>query len=110
MRYGSIKGGEMSQTIVSTEQAQALEPVGSPRRELIVQDRLNMDDLQALLRGDILALRWPGFYDPSACQIIAERLISHPLRGCYENGPHIGRIGMAYFEAESDEARRRYYR
>jgi hypothetical protein len=99
----------MAQSFVSTEQEQSLDLLGSSERERIVDGRLNMDDLAALVRGDLLALRWPDFYDPSACRIIADRLLSHPLRGCYENGPQIGRIGMAYFEIESEAARKRYY-
>ena len=74
-----------------------------------IVNSLAESDLLDLLRGDILALRWPTFYDEGACEILAERLRLHPARGFYENGPHIGRVGMAYFEAGTEEAKRRYY-
>jgi hypothetical protein len=66
-------------------------------------------DLLALTRGTVLALRVPGFHDVSACAIAAARLLAHPARAGYENAPHIGRIGMAYFEALDAESRTRYH-
>jgi hypothetical protein len=66
-------------------------------------------DLLALTRGTVLALRVPGFHDVSACAIAAARLLAHPARAGYENAPHIGRIGMAYFEALNAASRTRYH-
>jgi hypothetical protein len=69
-----------------------------------------LNDLLALVRGAVLAVRSPGFYDTAACAEVSGRMISHARRAAYEKAPLVGRIGMAYFEAETAADRARYYR
>lgn len=66
-------------------------------------------DLLALVRGAVLALRVPRFYDLQACAAATSKLLSHPARAGYRNAPQIGRIGMSYFEGQSAEGRARYH-
>lgn len=70
---------------------------------------LNIDTLRQLIDGEVLAIRSPGFYSESACQLLSSRLRVHQARSSYANGPHIGRIGISYFESTAPSDRERYY-
>jgi hypothetical protein len=76
---------------------------------LRVTDALTLADLLALTRGTVLAVRVPGFHDVAACAAAATCLLEHPARAGYQNAPQIGRIGMAYFEGQTNEGRARYH-
>jgi len=84
--------------------------MGASINELFAPGKPGLADLLALVRGSVLAVRSPGFYDPAACAAVARRMISHERRAPYQKAPLVGRIGMAYFDAETAADRARYYR
>lgn len=72
-------------------------------------NKLEALHLEKLFTGDVLVVRIQNFYDTSASDLVAEKLIRSELFGQYENAPNIGRVGQAFFE-NSPEARERYER
>ena len=64
---------------------------------VLVEDALNLDNLQALIKNEIQVLRIPSFITQAACKIISNGLKSTGYND-YLNAPSVGRIGMSYFE------------
>ena len=68
------------------------------------------DDLIALFRGQVLAIRVAEFCPTDASTLMNERLVDHPQLAYYPHAPSIGRVMDAFYEGHSDpEKRRRYY-
>ncbi|GEM_PF-169449 len=67
---------------------------------------LELDDLQKLLDGELLAIRIPTWYPRWLCEKIVRRLLKHPGFARYLMAEDVGvqRIGMTLFETENDEA------
>jgi len=73
-------------------------------------DTLTSEDLLALFRGQVLAIRIPDFCPAEVCQIMSERLIEHPRLAYYPHAPDIGKVMDAFYEGHSDsEKRTKYY-
>ena len=73
-------------------------------------DTLDAEDLLALLRGQILAIRIPEFCPPEVCRIVSDRIVTHPRLAYYPHAPDIGKLMDAFYEGHSDaEKRRQYY-
>jgi hypothetical protein len=87
-------------------QKRALDVVETQR--VVVREKLSSEDLIALMRGQLVAIRIGNYYDPTKCEELAEKLIGSPLYGKYVNAP-IGRVGQAYFECQADEESRKRY-
>ena len=61
---------------------------------------LNLDALEKLVREDILAIHLPGFIAREVSERLSEQIIELGYQR-YLNAPSIGRIGMAFYEAEN---------
>lgn len=75
---------------------------------LIEKEDIETRELERLVRQEVLALQIHHFIEPN----IAEKLSEKILGGGYENylnAPTIGRIGMAFYEAENQPARLKSY-
>jgi hypothetical protein len=71
---------------------------------------LSADDLLALFRGQVLAIRIADFCPPEVCRTMTERLVNHHRLAFYPHHPVIGRVMTAFLEGHSDaEVRKRYY-
>jgi hypothetical protein len=55
--------------------------------------------VRALIEGDVLAIRFPGFCDAKYCQSIADLVMAHPDRDHYEQAPDISKLGTPFFDA-----------
>ncbi len=68
------------------------------------------EDLLALFRGKVLAIRVPDFCPSEACRTMTERLVNPHRLAYYPHAPTIGRVMTAFYEGHSDpEIRKRYY-
>lgn len=65
-------------------------------------------DLEALARGDTLALRIAGFYDAHSCAVVQDRVMA-AAKSRYAVAPDVTKIGMALFEATSEALLDDYY-
>jgi hypothetical protein len=63
-------------------------------------NKLGFDEINALARGDILAIQIEGFVPRDMASKIGDNILGHGFDR-YLNAPSIGRIGMAFYEAES---------
>ena len=71
---------------------------------------IEVEDLIALFRGQILAIRVPDFCPPQVCATMSERIIDHPRLEYYPHAPDIGCVMDAFYEGHSDsEKREKYY-
>jgi len=81
--------------------------VNTPR--VLARDKFYVDDLAALMRGQLLAIRRKNYFPVDKCQDLAEKLLGSDLYGRYVNASDIGRVGVAFFECQADEASRKRY-
>lgn len=73
-------------------------------------DTLNAEDLIALFRGQVLAIRIPEFCPTDVCRVMSERLVAHSQLAYYPHAPAIGKVMSAFYEGHSDpEKRKKYY-
>ncbi|MEM7375087.1 MAG: 2OG-Fe(II) oxygenase [Bacteroidota bacterium] len=88
-------------------------PNSSLQEGILTQNSLQYQDLQALLTGELLALRIPLFYAPEHCLQLLASFQGLPLFGPYRMAKdmQIHRIGMSLFETENQpEYLHRYYK
>ena len=71
-------------------------------------ERLRTEHMQSLLNGDLLAIRLSQFIDASTSQKLGVQIINKGFDR-YVNAPSIGRIGMAFYEAENQPERMASY-
>lgn len=71
--------------------------------------RLESGHLEALDRGECIAVRVSDFYPAKLCAEIAARMGASELYGRYANAPLIGRVGQAFFESLASEEHREAY-
>lgn len=72
---------------------------------------LSAEHIEALAKGDLLAIQVREFYPERLCRRSVRRLTGHPLRESYKVAPHIGKIGKAIVDgADNPAALREYYR
>ncbi|MGO3872225.1 MAG: hypothetical protein ACTJH7_19220, partial [Alcaligenes sp.] len=64
--------------------------------------------MQSLLNGDLLAIRLSQFIDAPTSQKLGTQIIDKGFDR-YVNAPSIGRIGMAFYEAENQPERMASY-
>jgi hypothetical protein len=81
--------------------------VNTPR--VLIRDKFYTDDLVALMSGQLLAIRRKNYFPADKCQDLADKLLGSHLYGRYRNAPEIGRVGVAFFECQADEASRKRY-
>lgn len=84
----------------------------APIRAPQTASALTLQNLRALLTGEILALHIPGFRHPDDAQQLTQNLIDHAQFERYFRAPDIGvqRTGMTFFETNgSDDLLLRYY-
>lgn len=73
-------------------------------------ETLGAEDLIALFRGQVLAIRVAEFCPAEVCALMSDRLMNHPQLAYYPHAPSIGRVMDAFYEGHSDpEKRKRYY-
>ncbi|CAN5466594.1 hypothetical protein BH10PSE12_BH10PSE12_15710 [soil metagenome] len=72
------------------------------------EDTLSIEDIESLACGDILACRIRGFYDVATCRVIEQR-VSAATATRYAVALNVEKLGMALFEATSDELLEDYY-
>lgn len=77
--------------------------------KVVKASSLNRDDLEALNRGEIIAIRIPNFYSVNSCGYVADRMLTSDLYGKYANAPLIGRVGQAFFESLASDNHRISY-
>lgn len=70
--------------------------------------RLQTEHMQSLLNGELLAIHLPQFIDAPTSQKLGEKIIDKGFDR-YVNAPSIGRIGMAFYEAENQPERMASY-
>lgn len=71
-------------------------------------ERLRTEHMQSLLNGDLLAIRLSQFIDAPTSQKLGTQIIDKGFDR-YVNAPSIGRIGMAFYEAENQPERMASY-
>jgi len=71
---------------------------------LIEVERLGCDAIEKLVREDVLAVRIRNFVSEDVAGKLSEQIIAHGFQN-YLNAPSIGRIGMAFYEAENQASR-----
>lgn len=67
---------------------------------LIELERLEFDATEKLVREDVLAIHLRSFIPEDVAGQLSEQIIGHGYQR-YLNAPSIGRIGMAFYEAEN---------
>lgn len=73
-------------------------------------ETFSAQDLIALFRGEILAIRIKGFCPPAVCEVINEKVLTHPQLEYYPHAPSIGRVMEALYESyQNPEKRAAYY-
>jgi hypothetical protein len=77
--------------------------VGARKVVTEVLGKLSPAALRALIGGDSLALRVPGYVPTGLCGEWAARIAESPQRGRFTNVEYVSRIGMALLEAKNDD-------
>ncbi|MGC1496023.1 MAG: 2OG-Fe(II) oxygenase [Sulfitobacter sp.] len=72
----------------------------SDKQNFIETDCLSADILAALFDEAIIAVRIREFIDADTCRVLAKKVLGKGFHH-YENAAEIGRIGMAFYEAEN---------
>lgn len=94
-----------------TEDGEGLHREAEPVRDaasgdagVVVRDELTLDDLRAVINGDVLAVRIPGWYTARQSQQLCRRLLRHPGFSRYSIAPDVGvqRVGYSFFETQSE--------
>lgn len=67
---------------------------------LLEVEHLDQRCIQKLVDGEVLAVRLKGFLPDSLAIEIGNKILAPGFEG-YINAPSIGRIGMAFYEAEN---------
>ncbi|MBI2086562.1 MAG: 2OG-Fe(II) oxygenase [Candidatus Zambryskibacteria bacterium] len=71
---------------------------------------ITSEDMIALFRGQVLAIRVPEFCPAEVCQVMSGRLVRHPKLAYYPHAPAIGKVMDAFYEGHSNtEKRKKYY-
>jgi 2OG-Fe(II) oxygenase superfamily len=68
---------------------------------LLEANKLNASCIEKLARNEILAVLVKGFVEPGVAADLTEKILSRGYTH-YTNAPSIGRIGMAFYEAEGN--------
>jgi len=68
---------------------------------LFEANRLSASCVEKLARKEVLAVLVKGFIEPGLAADLAGKILSRGYAH-YSNAPSIGRIGMAFYEAEGD--------
>jgi hypothetical protein len=77
--------------------------------QICTATRLEHAHIEALLSGEVLALRIPEYFPTGVCHAIADRLKESALLGQYVNAPLIERVGEAFFETISSQESENHY-
>lgn len=82
-------------------------------KSLVLQRQANSltsEDMIALFRGQVLAVRIHGFCPTEICAQMSNRLVDHPKLTYYPHAPAIGKVMDAFYEGHSNsEKRKKYY-
>lgn len=69
-------------------------------------DKIGPEELasgrKAVIAGDVIAVRCPGYYSPPLAEEISKRLVRHPRFSHYEKAPGIGKVGFPYYDTAGD--------
>ncbi|MDF1482493.1 2OG-Fe(II) oxygenase [Extensimonas sp. H3M7-6] len=65
-------------------------------------DRLDCDAIEKIVREDVFAICVRNFIDYETATSLARKILGHGYHK-YLNAPSIGRIGMAFYEAENQQ-------
>ncbi|PWC10294.1 hypothetical protein DDT56_22390 [Brenneria corticis] len=71
---------------------------------LIETNKLSFDDIEKLVKGNVLAIRFKQFVNEEVGGKLAGKILRQGFDK-YLNAPGIGRIGMAFYEAENHPPR-----
>jgi hypothetical protein len=87
--------------------ATALEPPSWPVQTTTSQ--IAHEEIEALVSGELAAIRTPGFTDPAACAAIVDAAQEHGYEWYQNVLPPIGKIGVVQIEHKTPEATREYF-
>ncbi|EDZ92624.1 conserved hypothetical protein [Limnospira maxima CS-328] len=95
-----MTAAQASENFGSTPPLRIISNRGTSSELTRVSSKLDYQDLQALLEGDIAILRIPKFYSQKLCKKYASKMIEDDRISAYQNpgAEQVNRIGLSYFE------------
>ncbi len=73
------------------------------------QNEIDIDGLKKLIKGDIVALRIPGYIQNTVCDAVSDKILCSEDMGSFNKANQIGRLGLAHFEIDSVERFNEYH-
>ena len=81
----------------------------TPKAVVCVTNLIGPASIQDLVKGEILAIRIPGFYDVSLCDKFSRLILDHERLEHYAVAPDIQKVGKSIFDAAEDPAQLEEY-